>query len=283
MLEPQHRTAAQPLTFRGIARFAHARAGRLWFVAFLVAAFCAGVVVWFFARCITPPITQAINNLPALSEIRDGRLIWPGTNSAHLAESPWLSITVEPLGQTTASTADFDLKLAPTELRLRSLLGHAAVQYPRGWLFVLNRDELVPRWGAWKPMVHAALAAFTVAGLLCTWLAFALVYTPLIRFITYYADRDVTIRGIVKMNVAGMIPGALFLTAGLLLYSLMELSLPALLAIFALHFLVQLFFVLCSPFALPKLPEAPILNPFKSKEEKERRTRERNPFKVSAE
>jgi hypothetical protein len=284
MLENQHRSATQPLTFGGIARFAYARAGRVWFVSFLVAAICAGVVIWFLARCVTPQITQAIENLPPVSQIRDGQLIWPGTNVIHLAEGPWLSISVEPLDQTSSSTSDFDLKLASRELRLRSLLGYSALPYPRGWVLELKKDDLLPRWGAWKPMVLAVVGVATVLGLLITWWLLALLYTPLVRFISYYADRDVTVRAVIKMNMAALLPAAIFMSAGILLYSMMELSLPALLVIGGLHFLVQLFYLLCVPFALPKVPEAPVLNPFKSAQEKEaaRRKARRNPFKVAA-
>lgn len=284
MVENHNRNAIQPLTFSGLARFAYARPERVWFIAFVVAALCGGVMIWFVSRCITPQITQAISNLPPRSEIRDGSLYWPSNEVSRLAEGPWLSFVVLPQeGLNSSSTSDFEFQLAPSQLRLRSLLGYSAVDYPRGWLLLLNRDELIPRWGAWKPMVHAGVGLFTAIGLLAIWFVLALVYAPIARFIAFYADRDVTVGGLVKMNVAAMLPAALFMAVALLLYSLMDLSLPALLVAGGLHFLVQLFYVLCGPFALPKVASVPAVNPFKTKGQGGGgRAKARNPFKVAA-
>jgi hypothetical protein len=133
-------------------------------------------------------------------------------------------------------------------------------------------------------MVHAGVGIATALGLMLSWYLLALIYAFPVRFISFYADRDVKIGGVIKMNVAAMIPAAIFLSVALLLYSVMELSLPGLLLVWALHFLIQLFYAFCVPFALPKVPSAPVLNPFKDEdepEEKGRKRRRNNPFKVA--
>ncbi|MEW6303301.1 MAG: hypothetical protein AB1705_07520 [Verrucomicrobiota bacterium] len=251
----------QPLTFGSVAGFARAPLGRLLAVEFVVASLAAAIVVWFLGSVWAPLIEEAIGRLPDRGAIHDGRLEWPGGNPAWLVQSRFLSIVVSTGGdQPVGQAADFQLVLAPAEWRLESLFGYWPFPYPEGWAIALNRPELQPLWGAWKPMLLAGVAIATVLGLFLSWFLLAVIYAAPVKLMSFYADRDLTWRQSRRLATAALMPGALFLTLAILLYGLSRLPLAGLLLAVVMHLVIGWVYVFASPLRLPK--EDKPKNPF---------------------
>src|ERR1044071_8462422 len=144
-LKPKKPFAWQPLTFRGVSRFAAAPLGRLWLVEFVFSLIVAAAVVWFLYVDWFPVLAKAAKNLPiAASEIRSGKLDWRGQSAVLLAENRFLAIAVDVkhAGQ-ARSPAHVSIEPGLSDYKIFSLLGYAQWPYPRGWIISLSRDEVV--------------------------------------------------------------------------------------------------------------------------------------------
>lgn len=257
--------AWQPLTFGGVAAFARAGWGRLLLVQGLIAGSVALSLVWLAASAWFPALAEAIRQLPASGEIRGGILEWPAASPARLAQNKFLSIVVDldhaaPLDH----TADLHLEFSRAEARLHSLLGYWSCRYPRGWVIGFNRPALEPWWGAWQSMVLAALAVGVVLGLLLSWAVAAFVYSLPLWLLACCLGREASGAG--RWRVAAMVqmPGALWLTAALVLYAHHQIGVVQLCAAWLAHWLIGWVYLLGAAFRLPKLTAASpsIVNPF---------------------
>lgn len=264
--EQQSRPRAwQPLTFGGVARYAHDWIGRLIITLLFFAAVAASVIVFVCNRAWVPIIEAAIEKLPPGAEIRGGRLNAPGP--VLLAESPFLSIRLNPENSGLAgSPADLQVELARNDVRFRSIFGGAAIPYQPQWTIGLSRTEREPWWGAWKPATFAWLWFGTVVYLMASWFGLALSYFIPARVAAFYADKDVTVFGAWKLCMAGLMPGAILLSIGLLLYGLAQIRLLELLGAFVLHFIVGLLFITGGILRLPPV-EHKVQNPFEPEPE----------------
>jgi hypothetical protein len=269
--------AWQPLTFGGVARFAYAPVSRLFLVLFIVAGLCGGVVLWFLNFRWVPQIEAAIARLPEQGSISNGSLYWPTREPVALAQNSFLSLSVQPgRAPELASGADVDVSFGARELGVRSFFGYLPLPYPREVILALNRAGMQPWWGAWKPGLLGSVGVITGLALLTIWLTLGALYTPVVKFLGFYADREVSWRGSWKCATASMLTAALLMCATIVLYSFQEISLLALLTIAGAHFIVQLVYVLGATMALNDLPGKAPANPFKGAEKIPARSK--NPF-----
>lgn len=255
--------AWQPLTFGGVAAFAGAPAGRLLLVAGLVALLVSGSVFRSALTVWSPTISTAIARLPAEGTIDDGRLVWPAGQAVALADNAFVSISVTPAGvPAVAQSADLQFEFRSTSLTVSSLLGSLDLDYPPGYALALNRTELEPLWGAWRPHLLAAVAGTTFIGLLLMWAILATLLAVPLRAYVLLVDRQSSLGGCWKLALTALLPGALIMGAAILGYSLRRVSLGELMLVNGLHLLVGTAYLLISPLLLPaKGLASPFSNP----------------------
>ena len=87
--------AWEPLTPRGVAAFARAKASRLSLVQFLVTLVVAAAFVWLLYDGCFPAVREAISQMPPEGEIRSGKLNWRGESPQLLAEGRFLAFIVD--------------------------------------------------------------------------------------------------------------------------------------------------------------------------------------------
>lgn len=252
--------AWQPLTFGGVARYAQDWIGRLIVTWIIVAVIVAGAVVWTVHRAWAPVIDKAISQLPAATEIRGGRLMGP--QAVRLAENPFLSIAIDPRGDSNVPAAsDFQVTMGPREIRFHSLFGFTAIPYQPQWAVDLNPAALEAWWGAWRPAALAYLAIGTMVFLFVSWLALATLYTLVPIIVAFVSSRELTVWGSWKLSGAALMSGAIFQAIAIVLYGLGQLRVPEMLAAFVIHFVVGWVFLVGGGFRLPRDFDNPELDP----------------------
>jgi hypothetical protein len=253
--------AWQPLTPRGVAAFAHGSWRRLLAVQLVFALLAAATTVWSLRHTWLPVCEQAIRQLPTQGEIRFGRLDWRGDSPMRLAESPWLTFSVDlaHAGQ-TRSPAHMQVEFGQKDVRIYSLFGFLQENYPPGWRLAFNRAELEPWWGAWVPELLVGTAAAVLAGLPVVWAMLATVYSLPVWLIGFFANRNLNWSGSWRLAGAALMPGAMFLTAAVFGYSVGLLDLVQLAAAAGLHLLLGWVYLVVSPLALPRHPGAAAAN-----------------------
>lgn len=258
MASPQSLPSAwEPLTPRGVAAFAHASSGRLSLVQFLVAVVVAAAVVWFLHDAWFPTVRAAIERLPEQGEIRAGRLNWLGESPQLLAEGTFLSFNVD-LEHTNnwRSPAHLQIEFGEKTVLVRSLPGHVQMGYPAKWIISFNRKELTPWWGAWRPALLAGAALAVVAGLLLVWFVLGTLYAGPAWLLAFFANRDLRLHEACRLAGAALMPGALLMVAGILLYDVGVLDLVGLIFVTAGHFVLGWIYLVTSTLFLPKHPTA---------------------------
>jgi len=248
------------LTFGGVAAFAAAPSGRLLAVAALVA-LLVSAAVWHLAITVwSPTISMAIARLPAEGAIDNGHLVWPAGQAMSLADGSFVSISVTPPGTPPPKhTADLQFDFRSTSLTVSSLLGYIDIPYPPGYVLALNRTELDPLWGAWRPHALATVAGATFAILLVLWAIIATLLAIPLRAYALLLGRQPGLGGCWKLAFAALMPGALIMCAALFGYGLRRLSLGELMLFHGLHLLVNTAYLLISPL---RIPEGPPPSPF---------------------
>jgi hypothetical protein len=258
--------AWEPLTPRGVAAFARAKLSRLLLVQFIVALLAAASVVWFFDDGCFPTISAAIQKLPADGEIRSGKLDWRGDPSQMLADGKFLAFDVD-LNHSGKihSTADVQIEFGKDSVRVSSLLpGYSEIFYVPDRVAPFNRTELEPLWGAWDMDILFIAAATVTAGLLVSWWLLATIYFLPVWLLGFFANRKLNFRACWKLSGAALLPGALLMAAGVLLYDAGFLDLVSLGFIFAAHFALGWIYLFLSQLFLPRIPEEETkANPFK--------------------
>jgi hypothetical protein len=268
--ESTNRAWAQPLTFGGVAQFGLARAGVLVSYQLATAVLAAAAICVFFELAWVPVLERAIASLPRTGAIENGQLAWTERTPLRTTGSSFLWIGVDPAGVAEAGEgADLQVEAGQTALRIRSIFGHLAVPYLKGYRIALNRTELEPWWGAWHPAVVAGLGGTVVIGLFISWAVLGVVYSWPVWLIAFYADRRLSWFGAWKIGAACLLPGALFLSLSIVGYTLHRMNLVQLLAAALLHIMIGWVYVLFAPFNLPeKDPDSrhkqPAGNPFGS-------------------
>ena len=250
--ESKPRFAWQPLTPHGVGAFAEAPFGRVLLVQFIVALLASATVVWFVRFSWFPVVRTAIGRLPVQGQIVNGRLDWHAESPITLAEGKYLAFTVDLKHKADLrSPADVQVEFGEKNFRVISLFGFLQRSYSPAWRLGFNRDELGPWWGAWSPAILAIVAVSVGFGLLLTWAALGSLYSVAVWLIAFFADRKLSFWGSWRVAAAALMPGALLLTTGILLYGLGTLDLVGLLAAVAIHWVLGWFYgvggALCAP------------------------------------
>jgi hypothetical protein len=145
------------------------------------------------------------------------------------------------------------------------LLGYQDFPYPPDQIISFNRTELEPLWGAWEPEGLAIMVPAVVAGLMLSWAALATVYFLPAWLIGFFANRGLDFRGSWKLAGAALMPGALLLTAAVVLYDFAVLDLIQFCFIFGAHFALGWIYLFLSQLFLPRIDSTPPKgNPFTS-------------------
>jgi hypothetical protein len=259
--------AWEPFTPRGVAAFAHARLSRLLLVQVLVALIAAASVTWFLDDSICPVVKTAIQNLPATGEIRSAKLDWPGDSSKLLAEGRFLAFDVDlDHDDKINSTADLRIEFGREEIWVFSLLGYLEIPYPPDQIIAFNRTDLEPLWGAWQSTILFLAMMGTAAGLLVSWWLLATLYFFPVWLLGYFANRDLNFRRSWRLSGAAVLPGALLMTAGILLYDFGLVDLVQFSFICVAHFFLGWLYLFVSLLFVPGIPaELPKGNPFVGK------------------
>ncbi|HEY3932171.1 MAG TPA: hypothetical protein VGM58_07360 [Verrucomicrobiae bacterium] len=256
--------AWEPLTPRGVAAFAGAKFSRLFLVQFIFALLATASVVWFLDDSCFPVIRAAIQKLPDAGEISAGKLDWHGDSPQSLAEGKFLALDIDlnHSGQ-IRSTADVQVEFGEESVRIFSLLGYAEFFYPQNRFAPFNRTELEPLWGAWTAEILFIAAAVTIIGLLLSWWLLATLYFLPVWIFGLFSNRDLNFRASWKLSGAALMPGALLMAGGVLLYDFNFLNLVQFGFVFAAHFVLGWIFLFVSLLFVPRISEAkPKGNPF---------------------
>lgn len=264
--------AWEPLTPRGVAAFARVTSVRLFVAQLLVALVVAAAVVWFLHDAWFPTVREAIEQLPDEGEIHFGNMDWRGESPQLLAEGTFLafSVDLEHAGD-QRSPAHVQLEFGRETFRLQSLLGYTEARYPAKWMVAFNRKELKPWWGAWQPALLAGAATGVIVGLLLLWFALATVYAAPVWLIAFFANRDLRLHEACRLAGAALMPGALLMALGILLYDFGVLDLVGLAFVAGGHVVLGWIYLFVSPLFLPENPLAasPRKNPFPASGQKQ--------------
>lgn len=237
------------------------------------------IVSWLATARWAPVLDEAVASLPETGTIANGILRWPEPTGRLLAANQFtaIEIALEEF-RTDSAPVDMAFELHTNRMVIRSVFGNSAVPYPTNWRFEINRPTLLPIWGAWKAPILFSLIPGTMVALLATWSLLALPYSLIARFLGGLARRDLDLRDAWKMCVAAQLFGGLIMSFGLTLYAAGQISLIFLAVMLAVHFVPTLFYVLISPFCLPKAvkPANAKKNPFNAGGRKVRGSN--NPF-----
>jgi len=256
--------AWEPLTPRGVAAFAHARFGHLLLVQIIIALLAAANAAWFLDDNVFPVIKTAIQNLPAAGEIRSAKLDWRGDSSKLLAEGRFLAFDVdlEHSGKIN-STADLQIEFGQETIWSSALVGYEEFPYPPGERLPFNRTELEPLWGAWRAEILFIFAAMAAIGLLASWWILATLYFLPVWLFGFFVNRDLNFRRSWKLSGAALLPGALLMAAGILLYDFDAVDLVQFGFIFGAHFVLGWIYLFVSLLFVPGIPAVlPKGNPF---------------------
>ena len=107
--------AWNPLTFRGLARFATAKWPRLLLVQFVFSLALFASVIWFVAKNYAPVIVQTIHQLPETGKLEKGEL--RGIESRIETDGKFLSLVVYTNDFNYNRTGDFKVAFWANKLR----------------------------------------------------------------------------------------------------------------------------------------------------------------------
>jgi hypothetical protein len=253
--EPTWREAWEPLTPRGVAAFAGSSLGRLLLVQLLVALLAAGSVGWFLKTGWFPVVRSAIQAMPPEGDLANRHLAWKGQNPAQLAQNRFLGIGVDMYhSMQLGREAHLQIEFGEQDFRIYSLPGYEVFDYSPDWNYAFNRTALEPWWGAWQPWILVGALVLVVASLMISWTLLATIYCVPVRLFSFFENRDLNLRQSWLLSGAAMMPGALFLTAGIVGYTFGLMDLIRLGGVFGLHFVVGWIYLIISPFFCPRHP-----------------------------
>lgn len=263
---------SEPFTPRGVAVFARVPLNRLLLAQFIFALIAGMVVAWVFSSSYFPVVQTAIENLPDDGEIRSGHLRWTGDSPQKLAENDFLALDVDldHSGQFRSATADLQVEFGRSSIRIFSLFGYIDLFYPPHQVMPFNRPELDPLWKAWRAIILFFIVAMAAIALLISWYLLATIYFLPVWLLGFFTNRDLDLRASWKLSGAALLPAALLMIAGILLYGLGFIGLVPLGFIFGAHFVLQwLYLFFGSMFLSRTSAAAPQGNPFKPSRKRE--------------
>ena len=263
-------SAWQPFTPKGVAKFAFASGGRLFFVQSLMAALAAISIVWFIWSCWIPVIKEAIRNLPSEGTIENQQLKMRVNETLPLAQNRLFGIAADPQDKGSPGLAsDLTLELGKQHFRLCFLLGCKTFVYPKGDTFEFNRPELEPRWEAWQPILLAGAGGAAWIFIFVSWFVLSVLYFPLALLAARWKKKEINAGGIWRLVGAALMPGAALLTIGIVCYGLGIIDSIRLFSLTLLHFVLGWAFLVMALASLPRKMQTPAaVNPFVSETEK---------------
>jgi len=237
--------AWQPLTFRGVAAFAHASFKRLFFIQFICATAATASVLWLVDQVWLPTIFQAIRQMPVEGEIRHGQLDWRGPSPQLLAESHFLAFTVDLNNEgSVRSPAQIEVLFHQKDFKIVSLFGFMQSNYPPEYRVAFNEPGLQAWWGAWQPWIVAgATVLLLVTFFLMWWCLATLCFLP-VWLAGFFASRELSLGGSWRLAGAALLPGALFLTGTVVFYGMGYVDLVRLLLAGIAHFVIGLVYLI---------------------------------------
>ena len=257
------RFAWQPVTPRGVAVFARASFERLFVVQSVVALIAAAAAVWLLSHGIYPTIAAAIAQLPDTGSIHGGRLEWRDDSPKLLAEGRILAISVDiEHGGALRSPADFQFEFGSDSLRIFSLFGESEFPYSPDYIIAANQTDARPAWGAWAPNILGLAAIGTFFGLLIAWAVLATIYFLPVWLICLFTNRDLNFRASWKLAGAALMPGALLLSAALVLYEEGWFDIVQLCYAFGFHLIIGWIYLFVAPMFLNRAVPKERSNPF---------------------
>jgi hypothetical protein len=124
---------------------------------------------------------------------------------------------------------------------------------------------LEPWWGAWRPVVLVAAGLAVVVWLLLVWTVLAWIYAPAAKLVAWFCDRQLTWPGAWRLAGAALLPGAVLMALGLVLYGGQMVDVFGLGYFGTVHFLVGWVYLLAAPVFAPRVSSSQIIrNPFHS-------------------
>jgi len=115
---------------------------------------------------------------------------------------------------------------------------------------------LEPWWGAWGPVLLAGIGTLASVGMLGIWAVLATFYCWIGRLAGYFGNRKLPLPASWRLAGAALLPGALFMTAAIILYGLGVLGLLQLVLAFVLHFVIGWVYLVVAPLRLPSVSGA---------------------------
>jgi hypothetical protein len=278
--------AWQPFTGAGLGAFARTNGTRLLLFHLASSILTAAALMWSLQLAWVPVIREAIERLPnSGSEIRQGRLIWPGDPESLLAERPELALAIDAgEGPGLGQSADLQIELHPDSAHLRGILGHLKVPYPTGLELPLDRTRALAAWGAWRPPFLALAGGATLLATLLGGWTLAALHAPVLAFMGWISRRDLSLVSAWKLGLASLFTAGLVFDVSLLLYASHWIRLPALAGFLPICLLTAWIAMLRGVACLPapaKEPQSGAPNPFGGEPRNDTQRSEaktRNPF-----
>lgn len=258
------RFAWEPVTPRGVAAFARASFERLFVVQCLFALLATAAVVWVLSSGFFPTVAAAVDALPDTGDVTRGQLTWTNNSPTMLAEGHFLALSVDlkHSGQ-LRSPAHFQMEFGSNSLWILSFFGMTEVIYPIDKSFYFSRPGVQPAWGAWAPEILGLVALGTFFGLLLAWMLLATIYFLPVWLVSFFANRDLNFRQSWKLSGAALMPGALIMTLGIVIYGAGAFDLVQLCFAAAMHLLIGWIYLVISPLFLKRaVPGEEKGNPF---------------------
>jgi hypothetical protein len=109
----------------------------------------------------------------------------------------------------------------------------------------LNREELEPRWGAWKPAILAIAGGSVMIGLMISWIFLETIYGFIAWLFGFFSNRHLSLAGSWRLAGASLLPGALFLLGAIVLYGTGALDLVRLAVAAGVHFSYWMAVLIC--------------------------------------
>jgi hypothetical protein len=248
--------AWQPFTPRGVAAFAAASSGYLFFIQVLVALLGTACIVWFLWTGWFPVIREAIRHLPTEGVIENHVLKAPIDPAEPLGFSRLLGITADPEEQgTTGLTTDLLVQFKKNKVRFCSLPGCTDLPYAsiaKSSYILFNRTELEPQWDAWEPILLTIAAVGSFFALLGSWNVLATIYLLPVWLFAWSQKKDLNLGASWRLAGAALMPGALLFSAAIVSYKLGVIDLVSLFTLSLIHIVVGWVYIVTSTMGLPK-------------------------------
>jgi hypothetical protein len=130
---------------------------------------------------------------------------------------------------------------------------------------VISTAPICNRRGKRSPNLLGLVALGMFFGLMLTWTILATLYFLPVWLVAFYTDRDLNFRASWKLAGAALMPGALLLTLGIVMYGFGVFDLVQLSFAFTMHFIISWIYLLISPLFLNRALPGDTGNPFGEK------------------